>query len=76
MMQDHLDRIRRETAAVREQVDRARRVLEGLGSLTVPEVPRPVVEVDKKEAEKGLNWEEKTRERDAEIWKATDALLA
>ena len=37
MMQAHLDRTRTETVAVRSQVDRARRVLEGLGSLAVPE---------------------------------------
>ncbi|KAL7941370.1 MED7 domain-containing protein [Trichoderma barbatum] len=33
MMQDHLDRTRTETAAIRTQVDKARKVLEGLGSL-------------------------------------------
>lgn len=32
-MQDHLDRTRTETAAIRTQVDKARKVLEGLGSL-------------------------------------------
>ena len=32
LMQDHLDRTRRETVAIRTQVDKARRVLEGLGS--------------------------------------------
>ncbi|KAJ6438814.1 mediator of RNA polymerase II transcription subunit 7 [Purpureocillium lavendulum] len=33
MMQDHLDRTRAETLAIRTQVDKARSVLEGLGSL-------------------------------------------
>ncbi|KAM0664559.1 hypothetical protein ACQRIT_001699 [Beauveria bassiana] len=33
MMQDHLDRTRTETLAIRTQVDKARRLLEGLGSL-------------------------------------------
>ena len=33
MMQDHLDRTRTETLAIRTQVDKAKRLLEGLGSL-------------------------------------------
>ncbi|KAK4064764.1 uncharacterized protein Triagg1_8951 [Trichoderma aggressivum f. europaeum] len=38
MMQDHLDRTRTETAAIRTQVDKARKVLEGLGSLDLSAV--------------------------------------
>ncbi|KAH7323084.1 mediator complex, subunit Med7 [Stachybotrys elegans] len=44
MMQDHLDRTRSETIAIRTQVDRARRVLEGLGSLTIQEEGKKVEE--------------------------------
>ncbi|EJT75085.1 hypothetical protein GGTG_08923 [Gaeumannomyces tritici R3-111a-1] len=35
LMQDHLDRTRAETAALRAATDRARRVLEGLGSIEI-----------------------------------------
>lgn len=35
MMQDHLDRTRTETLAIRTQVDKAKRLLEGLGSLNI-----------------------------------------
>ncbi|EGX97053.1 Mediator complex, subunit Med7 [Cordyceps militaris CM01] len=35
MMQDHLDRTRTETLAIRTQVDKAKRLLEGLGSLSL-----------------------------------------
>lgn len=37
MMQDHLDRTRTETLAIRTQVDKAKRLLEGLGSLGIGE---------------------------------------
>ncbi|KAL7931514.1 MED7 domain-containing protein [Trichoderma chlorosporum] len=40
MMQDHLDRTRTETAAIRTQVDKARKVLEGLGSLDLSAVQK------------------------------------
>ncbi|KAL2759283.1 hypothetical protein ACRALDRAFT_2075780, partial [Sodiomyces alcalophilus JCM 7366] len=39
LMQSHLDRTRNETAAIRAQVDKAKRVLEGLGSLELPVIP-------------------------------------
>lgn len=39
LMQSHLDRTRNETAAIRAQVDKAKRVLEGLGSLELPAIP-------------------------------------
>lgn len=40
MMQDHLDRTRTETAAIRTQVDKARKVLEGLGSLDLSAIQK------------------------------------
>ncbi|KLU85872.1 hypothetical protein MAPG_04892 [Magnaporthiopsis poae ATCC 64411] len=49
LMQDHLDRTRAETAALRAATDRARRVLEGLGSIEVPAVDEAVVEVVERE---------------------------
>lgn len=75
MMQDHLDRIRRETVAVRSQVDKARRVLEGLGSLTVPEGP-PAGPVPDKNKRPGNYWGAARTERDVELWASADALLA
>jgi len=73
-MQDHLDRTRTETVAIRTQVDKARRVLEGLGSLGIVDQD---VDVGKSEAELKREEEEKEEalklEREAEIWAATDA---
>lgn len=74
LMQDHLDRTRTETVAIRTQVDKARRVLEGLGSLGIVDQG---VDVGKSEVELKREAEEKEEalklEREAEIWAATDA---
>ncbi|PNY25579.1 Mediator of RNA polymerase II transcription subunit 7 [Tolypocladium capitatum] len=79
MMQDHLDRTRAETVAVRAQVDKARSVLEGLGSL---ELASSWLAADAGAGAGALPWEggrgraEAERlavERDAEVWAATDA---
>jgi mediator of RNA polymerase II transcription subunit 7 len=81
MMQDHLDRTRTETAAIRTQVDKARKVLEGLGSLDLSlfkmeggegeaVVGGDDVEVKLAEARK----EEERRE--AAAWAAADALIS
>lgn len=85
LMQDLLDRTRRETAGVQEVVERGRRVLEGLGSLgvdgdgggaaaaaaTATAAAAVVVggEGVGKEGEMGM-----IRERD--LWSITDGLLA
>jgi mediator of RNA polymerase II transcription subunit 7 len=80
MMQEHLDRTRRETVAVRSQVDRARRVLEGLGSLTITQEAllgdqgkgggrvAAAAAVDQ-----AL---ERDKAREAEVWAEVDALFA
>lgn len=41
-MQDRLDQIRAETAAVNAVTDKARRVLEGLGSISAPETEQDI----------------------------------
>lgn len=47
MMQSQLDRTRAETNAIRDAKDKAERVLEGLGSLTIEEqVQGPTFEED------------------------------
>lgn len=64
-MQEHLDRTRAETAAVREAVERTRRVIEGLGSIEVP----AKVEEGAVERGEGVG-------REVEVWRAADELLA
>lgn len=73
MMQNHLDKTRTETVAIRTQVEKAKRVLEGLGSLGLGD----------KEAgkEDGVCGEEDEKEklrvlREMEVWAATDAEFA
>lgn len=77
MMQDGLDKVRAETVAVRTQVDRARRVLEGLGSLRV--AADEAAEKLKQEAQGGEEKEDAEAvlaRREAEIWAAADAVFA
>lgn len=72
MMQNHLDKTRSETVAIRTQVDRARRVLEGLGSLRLGEQEKlSSGRIDEESAgeELALRWER-------EIWAAADAEFA
>ncbi|KAF4998339.1 hypothetical protein FGRMN_3219 [Fusarium graminum] len=68
LMQEHLDRTRTETMAIRTQVDKARRVLDGLGSLSVPDVPKALGQQTEEE-----NWEELAKQREADVWSVTDA---
>lgn len=70
-MQEHLDRTRSETMAIREQVDKARRVLDGLGSLGVPEVPSAIGEGAEEVDVKAVGVE-----REEEVWAMADALFA
>lgn len=65
LMQEHLDRTRAETAAVREAVERTRRVIEGLGSVEVPP------EGERSKVEGG-----DAGAREVEVWAAADELLA
>ncbi|KJZ73797.1 hypothetical protein HIM_06915 [Hirsutella minnesotensis 3608] len=69
MMQDHLDRTRAETVAIRTQVDKTRSVLEGLGSLSIAGVG------DAKE-ETAMSTEDMAKEREMQVWAATDAAFA
>lgn len=77
LLQAHLDRTRAETAAIRAQVDKAKRVLEGLGSLeitpaekeadgTTPEGERIEIAVKEK----------MVLAREAEVWSSADALFS
>ncbi|PTB65539.1 MED7-domain-containing protein [Trichoderma citrinoviride] len=83
MMQDHLDRTRTETAAIRTQVDKARKVLEGLGSLDLSLFQEqqldgadrildasPLTDMTAADMHRG-----ERRERAAAAWCMADALL-
>ncbi|KAJ4223520.1 Mediator of RNA polymerase II transcription subunit 7 [Fusarium solani] len=70
LMQEHLDRTRTETMAIRTQVDKARRVLDGLGSLSVPDVPKPLGQAEEEEDYAAL-----AAQREADVWAATDAMF-
>jgi mediator of RNA polymerase II transcription subunit 7 len=66
LMQDRLDKTRAETQAVRAAVDRARREIEGLASITLPE----------REGERRVEGEEADqRQREADAWAEVDALF-
>ncbi|WYZ41126.1 hypothetical protein EsH8_V_000021 [Colletotrichum jinshuiense] len=74
LMQSNLDRTRAETAAIRAQVDKAKRVLEGLGSLDTPKIPDTTSsavdgELTRKEAETFA------KAREQEVWGDADALF-
>ncbi|KAM0454805.1 hypothetical protein ACHAPV_008178 [Trichoderma viride] len=72
MMQDHLDRTRTETAAIRTQVDKARKVLEGLGSLDLSLFKGEGLAVGGDDVDVGVRTEE---EREAAVWATADALI-
>ncbi|CAH0051244.1 unnamed protein product [Clonostachys solani] len=78
LMQEHLDRTRRETTAVRSQVEKARRVLEGLGSLTIPAeaVRGAAAAAGEDAAQVAEELKALDKRRDAELWAATDAAFA
>ncbi|KAM4063209.1 MED7 protein [Hirsutella rhossiliensis] len=75
MMQDHLDRTRAETVAIRTQVDKTRRVLEGLGSLGMVGAGGGT-DQDRREPIEDEDVEELATERDMLMWAATDAAFA
>ncbi|RGP65965.1 mediator of rna polymerase ii transcription subunit 7 [Fusarium longipes] len=70
LMQEHLDRTRTETMAIRTQVDKARRVLDGLGSLSVPNLPKALGQRTDEETSDAL-----AKQREADVWTTTDALF-
>ncbi|KAG6030827.1 hypothetical protein E4U41_007755 [Claviceps citrina] len=73
LMQSHLDKTRSETVAIRTQVDKARRVLEGLGSLPVGGAGgEPLGGGRSVEPEEELL----RRRRERELWAAVDAEFA
>lgn len=73
MMQDHLDRTRTETAAIRTQVDKARKVLEGLGSLDLSLFKGEGLAVGGDDVDVGVARTEE--EREAAVWATADALI-
>lgn len=75
MIQDHLDRTRAETVAIRTQVDKTRSVLEGLGSLSIAGAGVGV-DQDERPPVKDEDVEALAMERDMLMWAATDAACA
>lgn len=74
MMQSHLDRTRAETAAISAQVDKAKRLLEGLGSIEIPKVPEVISStVDGKMTPEELKAAATARE--LEVWATADAMF-
>ncbi|KAK6216947.1 hypothetical protein QIS74_07061 [Colletotrichum tabaci] len=74
LMQSNLDRTRAETAAIRAQVDKAKRVLEGLGSIETPKVPgKASMSVDGELTAKEIEAFGNAREQ--EVWAEADALF-
>ncbi|KAK2012124.1 MED7-domain-containing protein [Colletotrichum eremochloae] len=74
LMQSNLDRTRAETAAIRAQVDNAKRVLEGLGSIETPKAPEKMTSaIDGELTAKQV--EAFGRAREQEVWADADALF-
>jgi mediator of RNA polymerase II transcription subunit 7 len=73
MMQDHLDKTRGETVAIRTQVDKARRVLLDLGAMAPCETGLDAAEGI---AEAGGAKDVLARRREMEVWAAADAQFA
>ncbi|KAK4161866.1 putative mediator of RNA polymerase II [Cladorrhinum sp. PSN259] len=65
MMQDNLDAKRQETAAIRGVVDRAKRMIEGLGSLEVPRFEDDIGD----SAERKFKEEERKLEEEMALWR-------
>ncbi|RDA86951.1 hypothetical protein CP532_1877 [Ophiocordyceps camponoti-leonardi (nom. inval.)] len=72
MMQEHLDRTRAETLAIRAQIDKTRGVLEGLGSIVIPD--KASVSADEGVADE-QRLEVLLEERDRAVWAAVDEML-
>ncbi|KAG5974587.1 hypothetical protein E4U55_008135 [Claviceps digitariae] len=76
LMQTHLDKTRSETIAIRTQVDKAKRVLEGLGSLQVGE---PDEDGDKEALSQKEQEEEEEQllceKWETELWEGADAIF-
>ncbi|KAL2014911.1 hypothetical protein VTK56DRAFT_7010 [Thermocarpiscus australiensis] len=71
LMQDYLDSKRAETAGIRSVVDKAKRLIEGLASIEVPQLDAAVKEVPS--AQGGI---EPLRQREAVAWARVDADFA
>ncbi|KAG5928771.1 hypothetical protein E4U53_002588 [Claviceps sorghi] len=73
LMQSHLDKTRSETIAVRTQVDKARRVLEGLGSLRIAELDETG---GKEPVSPGEEEQVLLKRWERELWEGADAIFA
>ncbi|QUC21044.1 uncharacterized protein UV8b_05285 [Ustilaginoidea virens] len=73
LMQNHLDRTRSETVAIRTQVDKAKRVLEGLGSL---DLDSKALDEEPLGADEQAGRQDASLRRDKELWAFIDAEFA
>lgn len=73
LMQDHLDRTRTETVTIRTQVDKAKRILEGLGSMGLVADATNARGIRGANADKGGAAGE---ERDGDAWASADAIFS
>ncbi|KAL5600879.1 hypothetical protein BROUX41_005720 [Berkeleyomyces rouxiae] len=71
LMQDRLDKIRAETTAINAQTDKAKRVLDGLASIDIPNVETVIASLSTDQVDK----KELLKERDVEVWEQADLLL-
>lgn len=89
MMQDHLDRTRTETLAIRTQVDKAKRLLEGLGSLGIGEstsaaagaagasaAPGATQAAEQQQTAEAVNSSNVDWEQERRIWASVDDLFS
>lgn len=75
-MQDRLDKIRAETAAVNAVTDKARRVLEGLGSIDAPEAERDLKKANVNGATTNGGTSGTTTSEDSdEVWGEADSFV-
>ncbi|KAG6044095.1 hypothetical protein E4U17_000686 [Claviceps sp. LM77 group G4] len=72
LMQSHLDQTRAETVAIRTQVDKARRVLEGLGSLQLEE-PGTTCGQEREPGWQRAQEELAVKRWERELWEGADA---
>jgi mediator of RNA polymerase II transcription subunit 7 len=76
LMQEHLDQTRAETAAIKAQIDNAKRVLVGLASIEAPPMPAPPASSSPDEEFAAERMQEARDARRQEAWRSINEFLA